>query len=198
MAAAGVVLATRAPVAAEVATPPSAVLDAAPPSAPLREKRAPAPMTESAPPVIESVPPVIASVPAEAPGADVDPDATRRPLDGEDSEAPAVTWRVVAEPGGDRPLFAGEGVTIGRVSDPDDPARIVVRSDVVSRRHAAVRLRAGVPVVVDLESVNGTWLFRDGAHVEVTTDGTPAADGDVVMTVDGVVLATIRSSGHRG
>ncbi len=104
----------------------------------------PAPVAVSPPPVIESAP-FVTSVAVEIPDADqhVDPDATRRPLDGDDGNVPVVVWRVVAEAGGDRPLFAGEGVTIGRVSEPDDPARVVVRSDVVSRRHAAVRLRAG-------------------------------------------------------
>jgi hypothetical protein len=130
--------------------------------------------------------------PAPVPVADVaaDPDETRRPVS-RDDDTSAVTWCLVPDAGGERPLFPGGGVTIGRSSDAADPERVVVRSDVVSRRHAGVRLRDGAPVVVDLGSANGTWLYRGGDHIEVAEDGTPAEDGDVVMTTDGVVLATI-------
>ena len=38
-------------------------------------------------------------------------------------------------------------------------------------------------LVVDLGSANGTWIYRDGGHIEVDASGVAAIDGDIVMTL---------------
>jgi hypothetical protein len=154
----------------------------------------------AAPPTVASVPPA----PTEAPPRsapehfatdDVEPGETRIAGSGAGvppAGTPGSTWRVVGPDGVEQPLTQGEGIQIGRVGDPERPEKIVVPEEVVSRRHAAIRIQHDVVVVVDLGSANGTWIYRDGAHLEVDGDARPAGDGDVVMTTEGVVLATVR------
>lgn len=84
-----------------------------------------------------------------------------------------------------------EAVTIGRDWEQVD---VVCTDPSVSRRHVRVRLGgAGEPVVEDLASSNGTWVDRRGQRLAVSPGRAVALEhGDVLTTVDGLVLAHIR------
>ncbi|QDU88449.1 Phytochrome-like protein cph2 [Pirellulimonas nuda] len=67
-----------------------------------------------------------------------------------------------------------EGLVVGRTSE----ASLTLDSGGVSKRHAAIAIEAGRPVVRDLGSTNGTYV--NGRRVE----SAPLADGDVVQFAD--------------
>ena len=78
------------------------------------------------------------------------------------------------------PLLEGENV-VGRGED----AAVVLESPTVSRHHARISIRAGVALIEDLESKNGTYL----SETRVTT-ATPLQDGDQIRI--GAFLLTFR------
>lgn len=83
-------------------------------------------------------------------------------------------------------------VVIGRRDDPDG---VVIADGRVSRRHALISPAAGGATIRDLGSSNGTVLRRDGITVAVGSDPLELAAGDVITTVDDLVLGTIEPAG---
>ena len=95
----------------------------------------------------------------------------------------AVRVQGALAPVTDEPLVLGRARTAFR---PSDDARI-------SRRHCAIQAIDGVPHVVDLGSKNGTQIKRGGARIVVESHPVALRTGDVVVTIESVVLAEISS-----
>jgi len=98
--------------------------------------------------------------------------------DSRSADAAAHCW-LVSELGR-FPLIEGDNV-VGRGED----AGVVLESPTVSRHHARISIRAGVALIEDLESKNGTYL----GEARVTTT-TPLQDGDQIRI--GAFLLTFR------
>lgn len=94
-----------------------------------------------------------------------------------------------ARPPAELPGLASDArLVIGR-GDPS-ATDLVVDHRYVSRRHAGIMTIDGVPVVVDLESRNGTWVRRDGVRHAVRELVILAA-GDHIETLDSIELAVM-------
>ena len=86
--------------------------------------------------------------------------------------------------GREQRVALGEAVTVGRAG-----ATIALSSPLVSRSHLRLTRRAGVPVVEDLGSHNGTWL--DGARIVAPL---PVGDG-LDLAIGGEIPCSIRAEG---
>jgi len=79
------------------------------------------------------------------------------------------------------PLSERKELVLGRSDDAD----VQLRDDAVSRRHAALRVEAGVAELRDLGSQNGTWV--NGTR----TDSARLSDGDRVQVGSATVLQLV-------
>ncbi|MAT04030.1 MAG: hypothetical protein CL424_03180 [Acidimicrobiaceae bacterium] len=153
--------------------------------------------TESAEPVAgaESTPPADPAEPSSTGRT-----STRRPLpEGAVSVADEILGRSA---GSNRPVVAVRvGDTVHELGDrplvfgrrPDADV-VVVPDGRVSRRHAAIEYDQSTPVVRDVGSTNGTQVRRDGTTIVVGSTPVPLRVGDVVLTIDGLVLGTVVAS----
>ncbi len=106
------------------------------------------------------------------------------------SEDEAATLRVAAgtvigvaylrTPGGDEIMLTGEPCTIGRHRD----NLLAIHDTDVSRRHAVIRLRGQVFVLIDLGSTNGTMLNGEPVTEHHLTPGDVIRIGETDLTFD--------------
>lgn len=77
--------------------------------------------------------------------------------------------------------------TIGRQGD------LILTDPRASRHHLALTIEPSTQSlrVRDLSSGNGSWLVRDGVRHRLDDERVTVRPGDVVVTIDDVVLATI-------
>lgn len=91
-------------------------------------------------------------------------------------------------------LGVGDELVIGRTTQGQDDT-VVVASEYVSRRHALIHVDRAGAWLTDLGSSNGTWLERDGTMTPVGVEPVELAVGDVIVTIEGVTLASVTLSG---
>ena len=80
-------------------------------------------------------------------------------------------------PDGQAVLLVDAEVTIGRVVD----AEVRLADSRVSRRHAVVRIEQGLPVLIDLDSTNGTTVHGAPIRRHVLADGDEIGVAGVVL-----------------
>lgn len=88
----------------------------------------------------------------------------------------------------------------GRLTEPGQPRVELGRAEDsfqpftdgrVSRQHGIIQLVGGRYYLVDKSSSNGTTVRRNGAEIAVGYEPVPLEPGDVVVTIDEIVLAEI-------
>lgn len=151
------------------------------PKAPTAEKPMPAPTPPPPAPEAKKPEPAAAPPPPLAPKSDADYEAT---VIGELGVSPAdlkKTLMGVLTPEGGAPFpIADDETTIGR----DASNGISIPDGSISTRHARVLRRAGMFVIEDLQSRNGTFVNgeRVSGDAKVLADGDLIRLGKVIMT----------------
>ena len=100
--------------------------------------------------------------------------APTRRMEG-DELAELLHWVLITPEGQEIAIPSGSRLTIGRMKDNDLP----IADEKISRHHALIENQAGVVMVSDLGSINGTLV--NGQKISAST---PVKNGDLIQVVD--------------